>query len=569
MNITPTLQKDFYKADHRSQYPSDTTLIYSNLTARGSRVKGVTGTVFFGLQYFIKEYLQTQWDAGFFKMNKGIVIAKYKRMMDFTLGAGKVTTKHLEDLYDLGYLPLRVKALPEGTIVPLRVPMLTIENTQPEFFWLTNYIETIISCILWGPITSATTAKRYRDILDNFSKQTVGNTDFVQWQGHDFSMRGMFGLEAAAMSGAAHLLSFTGTDTIPAIEFLEKYYGANIENELVGASVPATEHSVMCAGGKENELETYRRLITETYKTGIVSIVSDTWNLWNVLTNFIPSLKDAILARDGKVVIRPDSGDPVSILCGLVEAKGASEVVNKLRPDQWDQVYFKEQGKYFKLRHAQGSMTGDHEIYEVELAEVKGVIEILWDIFGGTTSEQGFKVLDSHIGAIYGDSITPERAETICMRLVAKKFATTNVVLGIGSYTYQYVTRDTYGMAMKATYCEKTILEDYDYPKGNKTNSGNGVPRYKTIPMEIFKNPVTDNGLKKSAKGLLYVAIDGTSKELVLSDQVTREIEENSLLTTVFEDGKLVRETTLKQIRELLSTKKESPRVVEKVATTV
>lgn len=545
-NINPALVADFYKMDHRSQYPLNTTTIYSNLTARGSRVKGVNGVVFFGLQYFLKEYLIGQWDNNFFKQPKAVVTGKYKRMMDHTLGKDKITVSHLEALHDLGYMPLRIRAISEGRTVPLRVPMVTFENTKPNdiiFAWLTNYIETIASCILWGMITSATTAKRYRDILNNFAMQTVGNTDFVQWQGHDFSMRGMFGLEAAAMSGAAHLLSFTGTDTIPAIEFLEQYYEANIESELVGSSVSATEHSVMCAGGKENEFETYKRLITKVYPSGFVSIVSDTWSLWNVVTNFIPRLKDAILAREGRVVIRPDSGDPVTILCGLVEAKSYSEIVNKLRPEQWDQVYYKENGKLWKMRPSTQSMTGENEIYETTEPEVKGLIECLWDIFGGTTSPQGFKVLDSHIGAIYGDSITVERAETICTRLVAKKFASTNVVLGIGSYTYQYVTRDTYGMAVKATYAEI-----------------DGKPR------ELFKNPATDNGLKKSAKGLLAVFEDAKG-QLFLQDQVTRELEEKSELKVVFENGKLLIETTLAEMRKRVAMPAPIEEV-KKVATT-
>src|SRR5690606_3285764 len=139
---------------------------------------------------------------------------------------------------------------------------------------------------------------------------------FVDWQGHDFSMRGMAGLEAAELSGAGHLLSFTGTDTIPAIDFMEKYYNANSDNELIGGSVAATEHSVMSMGQNNAEQDTFERLITEVYPSGIVSIVSDTWDLWKVLTEYLPNLKDKVMARDGKVVIRPDSGDPVDIICG-------------------------------------------------------------------------------------------------------------------------------------------------------------------------------------------------------------------------------------------------------------
>ena len=236
--------------------------------------------------------------------------------MDTALGPDAVSTEHMEALYDLGYLPLEIKALPEGSLCPMRVPLLTIKNTKPEFFWLTNDLETLISAALWHPITSATIAFEYRKMLSKYAAKTSDIPEFVQWQGHDFSMRGQTSIASAMASGAAHLLSFTGTDTIPAIDFLEYYYGANAESELIGGSVPATEHSVMCLGGSETEDETFKRLIVDVYPKGIVSIVSDTWDYWKVIGETLPALKEIIMGRDGKVVIRPDSGDPVDILCG-------------------------------------------------------------------------------------------------------------------------------------------------------------------------------------------------------------------------------------------------------------
>ena len=227
-------------------------------------------------------------------------------------------------LHDLGYLPMKIKALPEGSFVPIRVPMFTMYNTKPEFFWLTNYFETLVSTTVWMPCNSATIAFQYRKILDKYANETSSIPEFVDWQGHDFSMRGMAGLEAALISASGHLLSFTGTDTIPAIDFLEQYYQADASKELVGGSVAATEHSVMCMGTNMGEQETFNRLITEIYPKGIVSIVSDTWDLWKVLTEYLPALKDEVMARDGKVVIRPDSGDPVDIICG--NPNGTSEV---------------------------------------------------------------------------------------------------------------------------------------------------------------------------------------------------------------------------------------------------
>lgn len=533
MNISPLIQCDFYKVGHHPMYPPGTTKIYSNLTPRKSRLPGVNAIVVFGIQYWILEYVISQWNWGFFgylsgtvRVNdetqpshkryrsKDTVISKYKRMMDNTLGKDAVSTTHLEQLWDLGYMPLHIKALPEGTLCPIGVPCLTITNTVDHAFWLVNYLETILSCSTWQAMTSATIAYEYKKLLTKAAEDTGGPVDFVTWQGHDFSMRGMSSLESACISGAAHLLSFTGTDTIPAISFLESYYGTNIESELVGASVPATEHSVMCMGGQTDEIGTFARLL-DTFPTGILSVVSDTWNLWSVCTDYLPRLKEKILKREGKLVIRPDSGDPVDIICG------------------WTPEIVKNTNQY-------------------EPAQ-QGVVELLWDIFGGTINDKGYKQLDSHVGVIYGDSITLDRAKQICNRLMEKGFASTNVVLGIGSFTYQYNTRDTFGFAVKATYGEVEREEDH------------GAGRVKAREArEIFKDPITDDGTKKSAKGLLQVfnnradaqgydmKFDGKD-ELKLNNSCTPEQEKGGLLETVFLDGKLTKFQTLSEIRKRLS----------------
>lgn len=418
MTIEPLLQTDFYKVGHYRQYTPGTVKIVSNLTPRKSRFKEITHIVVFGIQYFLIGYLFELWGSQFFALRREDVLRRYARIMDFALGKGAVTTEHIGRLHDLGYLPLHVKALPEGTLCPIGVPCLTITNTVDHAYWLVNYLETILSCTVWQLMTSATLAHEYKKLLSAFALETTGDLSFVPWQGHDFSMRGMSSLESACTSGAGHLLSFTGTDTIPAISFLEQYYGADVEKELVGASVPATEHSVMCMGTKGDECGTFTRLLA-LYPSGILSVVSDTWDLWKVLTEYLPALKDQILARDGKLVIRPDSGDPVDIICGT------------LFPG-WDDP----------------NMPWNFNAQKHEpLPSEKGVIELLWDVFGGTVNAQGYKVLDSHVGAIYGDSINLQRAFDICTRLKAKGFASTNIALGIGSYTYQMNTRDTFGLS--------------------------------------------------------------------------------------------------------------------------
>lgn len=482
MKMLPTNLTDGYKTDHRRQYPEGSELVYSNQTARTSRDSRYKSVVPFGFQAFRDEFLVRRFNDDFFKVPKEQAVRAYKRRLDTYLGPGAVPVDHIAALHDLQYLPIELKALPEGSLCPIGVPFLTIRNTQKEFFWLTNFLETLLSCETWKPITNATIAFEYRKVLQAAAKRTNPEMlEFVQWQGHDFSMRGMDGVDSAARSGAAHLLSFTGTDTIPAIDYLEQYYAANAEKELIGGSVAATEHSVMCMGGAESEIETFRRLITKVYPSGIVSIVSDTWDYWDTLTNKAAMLKSDIMARDGKVVFRPDSGDPVKIVCGDPEAPVGS-------------------------------------------AEWKGSVQVLYDLFGGTTTQTGFIQLDPHVGLIYGDSITIERCEAIIAGLAAKGFASTNIVFGIGSFTYQYNTRDTFGMAIKATY-----------------------GRISGAPVDMFKNPKTDNGVKKSAKGLLRV-----NSDLTLSQQVTEAEEKEGLLQTIFKDGVAYNTQTLSEIRARL-----------------
>lgn len=477
------LLTDGYKTGHHNQYPKGTEEVYSNWTPRSNKYapKGCDKIVSFGQQYVFK-WLHDYFDDNFFSKPKAEVCNEIKEELSMYLNTDYDVT-HFEKLHDLQYLPIRVKSLPEGVEVPVRVPMITVVNTDKEFYWITNFLETILSSMLWQPITSASIALCYKRIFKKWALLTdTENLGFIDFQGHDFSMRGMGGLQSAVLSGMGHGAVFLGSDTLPVISGLRKYY--NAKGFVVG-SVNATEHSVMCAGTKDDEIGTFRQLM-KTYPTGILSVVSDTWDLWKVLTDYLPQLKEEVMARDGKLVIRPDSGNPVDIICGEARQIGAS------------------------------------------LPHEKGVVELLWNTFGGTINKEGFKVLDPHIGAIYGDSITTDRAEQICQRLHDKGFATTNVVLGIGSFTYQFNTRDTFGFAMKAT---SVVV--------------NGERR------EIFKDPVTDDGIKKSARGLIRVdLIDG---EYVLADQVSEAEENEGELQVIYENGTFLNPITLEQIRERIN----------------
>ena len=490
MLMNPILAIDGYKVSHREQYPLGTTKVYSNFTPRSDHYFHSPvddgKLVFFGLQGFLQWFMVDLFNEKFFAAPEEQVVTEYKQLMDSYIGKDTVAIEPIRALYRLGYLPLHIKGLDEGSKVGMKIPVLTITNTRDEFFWLVNYLETVLSAELWKSSTCATIAHHYRKICQRWAERTCSDLSHLDFQCHDFAFRGMSGLHDAAQSGCGHLLSFKGTDSIPAILYARQHY-TDSQDYFIAASIPATEHSVMCMGEKNHEIETFRRLIADLYPQGFVSIVSDTWDYWQVLTEYTRELKPLIMSRQGRVVFRPDSGDPVDILCGT----GADNSPERT-------------------------------------AQEKGSVEVLWEIFGGTINEKGYKVLDPHVGLIYGDSITLERAEEILRRLEAKGFASSNVVFGVGSFTYQYHTRDTFGFAMKATYGEV-----------------NGVGRV------IFKEPKTDNGLKRSARGLLQVVRDEAG-DFQLHDEQTWQQEQEGELKTRFLDGKLYNTDHLETIRQRL-----------------
>ena len=490
----PLLAIDLYKADHRRQYPEGTTKIYSNFTPRYA-IKNHSllddyddQIVMFGLQHFIKDHLINNWRLGFFELNRDDAVAEYKMLIEIALGLDNFDCSHVEALHDLGYLPIHIKAIHEGFRVPIGVPVLTITNTHPDFFWLTNYLESIISCSLWKSITSATIAFEFKRLLIKYAKMTGSDESYVDYQAHDFSFRGMSGWNDATLSGAAHLTCFKGTDCISAIDLLNHHYDASSTDSCIGNSVPATEHSVMCCNGSEGEFDTILRLITVIYPKGIVSIVCDSYDLWRTLNVYLPSMYKEITNREGKVFIRPDSGNPVDIICGDM----------------------------FAVR---------------DTPPFKGALQLLWDTFGGRINKEGYKELNPKIGLIYGDAITVERAALILQIMEEKGFASSNIIFGVGSYTYQYVTRDTFGFAMKAT---SAVI--------------NGERK------TIFKDPITgDRKTKKSAKGLLMVDLNNETGRFVLHEDVSEGTEAIGFLETVFLDGKLINTRSLESIRKSIS----------------
>lgn len=477
--MNPLLIVDDYKISHDSFMIPGTTKIYSNLTPRGSRDKDITEVIFFGLQYFIKEYLIKQFQEEFFNKDINEIVKEMKEVCF-------INESHIRELHSLGYLPIEIKALNEGMRVPLRVPVLTIQNTIPEFYWLTNYLETLMSNSLWLTTTVATISDKFKRLCTKYWLETTNDASFVEWQIHNFSLRGMSSPESGLTSGMAQLTSFNSTDTVSARYGIIKYYN----DKVPLLKILASEHACMSSGTAilGSELEYYRYIINK-HNTGILALVSDTYDYWNVLTKIIPDLKEDILNRQpdeyglAKVVIRGDSGDPVKIICGDPEA-------------------------------------------EKDSPAYKGTIQLLWETFGGNVIN-GYKVLNERCGTLYGDGLTYERIDTIFKNLKEKGFAPC-LVLGVGSYSFQLLTRDQYSFAVKNTYTE-----------------------HKGIGYEVFKDPVTDDGIKKSLKGLLYVGEkDG---ELYVEDQVSAEKEKTGLLTTVFLNGKITKETSLSEIRNRLN----------------
>ncbi len=487
-NINPLLLLDYYKTTHNEQYPKGITKIVSYYTPRMSRIDGETELVMFGLQGFIKEYLIDSFNQNFFNRDKEEVLKEYKRLIDYTLGKDIVNYDKIGELHDLGYLPIEIKAVDEGTRVPVKVPMFEITNTHNDFAWLVNTLETALSCSLWHSQISANVGYNYRQIVNKYYDLSVDNSVQRSRALGDFSMRGQESCESATKSSAGFCLSFVNTATVPTIMYLEDYYNADCTKEDVAFGAISTEHSVMNSNFAVDgdEITMLKRLLTEVYPNNGFSMVSDSYDYWNMIDNIIPACKEEILNHGGYIGIRGDSGDPVEI---------TTETVKRL-----------------------------------------------WETFGGTVNEKGFKVLTPKIKVIYGDSITPQRAESIYKILVENGFACNNVLLGVGSFSMQCLeennelkpyTRDTFGIAIKATYCEV---------------DGKGI--------QIFKAPKTDTGnFKKSQRGMCVVYKDENGVidyKDSLDSKTVLDFEEENLLKTVFTNGKIVKEQSLIEIRNRL-----------------
>lgn len=517
--LNPALACDYYKVGHPFMQPSGMETVYATWTARSFKHhKDCPKTAVFGHQYTIKEWFIDFFNEHFFGASLETLETEFKDMMATSFNPRYADFSKFAALHKLGYLPIAVYGVPEGTLLPVGIPDHVIFNTHKDFAWLPQYLEDVWSSNNWLPSTSATTAYYRRKMIEPYAAATSDVPNLAMHMCGDFSLRGHTHLYAGAISGAAHLVSFDRTATVGANALLKDYYDAK---EPAGLGTPSLEHSVveqgiawfknriktgdipeyiqpyltkaMMAGNWEinllAEMCFILYLITEVQPTGMMTYVSDTYDYWGVISQVLPVIKDAILARDGCFSVRPDSGNPVHIICG------------------------------------------DHGMNDPERPEWHGTLNMLLGIFGYSINSKGCKVLPKQIRMIYGDAITPEITKSVCEWCVNNKVSIENLAFGIGAYTYQYVTRDTRGYAIKATDC---IHENFG-------------------ELPIYKQPKTDPG-KKSPRGCVaivkendgYMMIDGLTLKESLSFP-------DNIMVKKFENGKMYNQESIDTIRQRLS----------------
>jgi nicotinamide phosphoribosyltransferase len=528
---------DGYKIGHKFMLAPGTTRLYGTWIPRSLNhaPKGINKIISCG-QQLTWRWLHDEFKENFF--SKSLEEAThFAEDMSLYLGM-EYDGAHFADLHRLGYLPMRVKSLPEGIRTKPGIPHMTFINTVDGFGWLTLYLETIVSASSWKMPTAATIAKLYRDQATEWVGKTCPEMNWlVDYMCHDFSARGLSPYDMLA-AGLGHATSFRGSDTLIVIPGARYFYGEPHDQVCIN-SVNASEHSVSTTKiftvGEQQMLEDWMKI----FPNGILSVVADTFDLWKLITVYLPALKEQIMSREGKLVIRPDSAPkgqtPADIICGFSSNAGTKLAFGQ-HITTWNDYckFYPEEVREFKSE-----------------AAFKGLVQLLWEIFGGTESSTGYKLLDSHIGAIYGDSITPALQLEIYYRLAQKGFATANMVLGVGSFTYQYNTRDTLGYAAKGAWFELQSNKVPGYGDcGDKCRNEDCLSDDCRHSYNIYKDPVTDSGTKKSLKG--FCCVVKVKEEYEVITECTPEQESQGLLHTIYEDGKFLNQTTLTEIRQRL-----------------
>ena len=575
MKMNPLLLTDFYKLTHILQYRPELRELTSYLTPRGSRLKGIDKVVFFGLSTYVHSYVVENFNDNFFNRNFEACECEIREVLKFGLSYSDEmidkTINTFRALHELGYLPVEIKAVAEGTLVPMGVPCLEIKSTNPQFFWVGQALEASLSAAIWHPMVSATIAREYRKIARGAFFATVENGIDERIAMCDFSMRGQESNESAVNASVAWLTSMWNSSTVAARKHIQNVYG-KCDGNVRGLT--STEHSVMtshaCLDGG-NEIPTFKYLF-DLYKNVSFAAVCDSYDFWNVLTNILPNNFKQEIDERGKrgvfIGVRHDSAEPVDALCGtipVINALSVKELPDYI-PDYDKKVYaisitHEEMERIRSLKVCAKIAIGKKElVYHLhatnragfgendtsESSEVvqlvatclnrprtweeKGMVETMYEIFGGTVNSKGYKVLNPGIKAVYGDSITITRAKEIYKRLEAKGFAANNVSLGVGSFSFQALenedgslspfTRDTFSICLKCShskYCDENseIRERFVYkdPKGWSS--------------------------KKSQRGLCQIYFDENG-ELTYEDELYEAdiVGKNSALIPYFKDGK-------------------------------
>lgn len=602
MNMNPFLLTDFYKLTHILQYRPELRELTSYLTPRGSRLKGIDKVVFFGLSAYVHSYVVKNFNDNFFNRPWDEIADEIydvlKNGLGYTDDMISKTCKAIWSLHELGYLPVEINAVAEGTLVPMGVPCVEIKSTNPEFFWVGQALEASLSAAIWHPMVSATIAREYRKIARGAFFATVENGIDERTAMCDFSMRGQESNESAGNASVAWLTSMWNSSTVAARKHIQNVYG-KCDGNVRGLT--STEHSVMtshaCLDGGD-EYYTFKYLF-DLYKNVSFAAVCDSYDFWNVLTNILPNNFMEEINERGKrgvfIGVRHDSAEPVDALCGTVPVMnpnnvlgvkelpsemvdgdeklfaisitieemerlnkiGATDLVAIRQFNKWGCKYFYNKEVVFRLNNLNGSgfnrhVTDDGKEIGWAVAtclnrprtwEEKGMVETMYEIFGGSVNSKGYKVLNTGIKAVYGDSITITRAKKIYERLAAKGFAANNVSLGVGSFSFQALenedgtlspfTRDTFSIAIKCTHSKY-------------------VDEYGTVcERHVFKDPKNFSG-KKSQKGLCRIFFNEDG-ELTYEDELYERdlVGKNSALIPYFKDGKEYKQN-FESIRETI-----------------
>ena len=602
LNLNPFLLTDFYKLTHILQYRPELRELTSYLTPRGSRLKGIDKVVFFGLSAYVHSYVVKNFNDNFFNRPWDEIADEIYDVLKNGLGysddmIGK-TCKAIWSLHELQYLPVEINAVAEGTLVPMGVPCIEIKSTNPEFFWVGQALEASLSAAIWHPMVSATIAREYRKIARGAFSATVENGIDERTAMCDFSMRGQESNESAVNASVAWLTSMWNSSTVAARKHIKDVYG-KCDGNVRGLT--STEHSVMtshaCLDGGD-EIPTFKYLF-DLYKNVSFAAVCDSYDFWNVLTNILPNNFMKEIDERGKrgvfIGVRHDSAEPVDALCGTIPAMNPNNVLgvkelpsemvdgdeklfaisitieemerlNKLgitdlvainQFSKWGCKYFHNGEVVFRLNNLNGrgfnrhvTDDGDEIGWAVATClnrprtwEEKGMVETMYEIFGGSVNSNGYKVLNPGIKAVYGDSITITRAKKIYERLAAKGFAANNVSLGVGSFSFQALenedgtlspfTRDTFSVAVKN--CHSKYKDEY----------GTVCERH------VYKSPKNFSG-KRSQKGLCRVFFNEDG-ELTYEDELYEAdlVGKNSALITYFKNGQEFKQN-FESIRETI-----------------